>query len=338
MLFNKSGDSALAIRELVKHISFIGKSFTFDRFESDLTHQEAELKKLVGNSIYTIAHDHYQSANYEKDVDDTYAIQDELVHRMQAIIANLGYLDFAPSNDLTHTTDGRHVRVNSDVKSAYDWQLDRHEDSIRNKAYRYMDSLIEFLDLNSDTGQPLQAWRTSNAYKAANELLVNSAAMVDRFFPIEGSRRIFILIAPFIREMERKHIRPILGVTKYDEMKAAIISADGLDEAEELLNEEYIAPPLVQLSMAQAFRRLPVRFWPEGIVQRYSSESKVTIASAVATMEQCIQVAQELEKIGKEGLSELANQMTILDPPEEGVFDVNTIVKPATGDEAFGMT
>ncbi|TNE31766.1 MAG: hypothetical protein EP346_00185 [Bacteroidetes bacterium] len=338
MLFNKTGESSDAIRELVKHISFIGKSFTFDRFESDLNHQESELKKLVGNAIYTIAHDHYQSSNYELDGDDTYAVQDELVHRMQSIIAILGYLDFAPSNDLTHDTDGRHVRVNTETKSAYDWQLDRHEDSLRNKAYRYIDGLIEFLDLNSDSGQSLAAWRTSTAYKKANELLVNSAEKVDRFFPIESSRRIFLLIASFIREMERKHIKPILGNDRYAELKAAIISADGLEEEDELFVEEVVAPPLVQLSMAQAFRRLPIRFWPEGIVQRYSSESKVANASSVATMEQCINVAQELEKIGKEGLKELADKMTVLDPPEEGDIDMSSIVKPATGNEPFSLT
>ena len=273
MLFNKNNNGQAELKAL---LGFLHASSNFANIKTDIILEEEKMIELIGKPVYDKAQTHYNSDNYES-TEEQYKLLNNLVHYIQLPVAYYAAGNYAAHTDVQHGDDGRKVKIDSaNEKIAWDWMIDRDDEATLNKAHKTTDRLIAFLETNADN---ITEWKNSDAQKLARSLFINTAKIFDSIFPIDNSRRFFIKIIPFIKEVERKHMLPVLGKTLYDDMKAAILTGDFTDKEDML---PLIRVPLVYFTLSLAAKRLSVRMLPNGIFQDYISESQTTKARKTA--------------------------------------------------------
>jgi len=281
MLFNKNDNGADELKDL---LGFLFASNSFANIKTDIMLALEDMAELIGEPVLALAHNHYWSDSYGADDQDAEPDPDpdqepqptlrqlnDLVKHIQLPVAYYAYAAFAAHTDVSHGEDGRKVTIDiENQKMAWEWMIDRDDEAIINKAHKTTDRLIAFLEKNADD---FPAWKNSGERKAANGLLLSSAKIFNEIFPIDNSRRFFLKIIPFVREAERKHILPVLGKEKYDEIKAALEA--GTDTPDLL---PLIRVPLAYYTLSLAVQRLSVNMLPNGIFQDYVSERLSTKA------------------------------------------------------------
>lgn len=309
MIFNKNTNGA---SELRLSTGSYYKSNEFDKIQIQVELSTDDLIALIGQDIYDLADGHYNGAEYQiEDPSDSQKLLDKLVNYMQAPIAFLATLWHYQGNDLSHEDSGRKVKIDAEhEKIAWDWQYDRDDAAALRNYQRSLDRLIKFLN-----GAGFTEWDDSDAKKNTLNLFINTTEHFNQLFQIDSSPTFFLRLAPIMREVERKHIKPILGAEKFDAMKAVISSAGEYDEADQELYE-YICDPIPLITMSMAVKRFSVTVIPEGVVQQFFSERQQTKASLPAPIDLVNDVSKSLRKDGLYVLNELKKYWSALNTDE----------------------
>jgi hypothetical protein len=180
---------------------------------------------------------------------------------------------FAPSNDLSHTNNGRKMRVDEHVKLPFEWMLDRDNAAIEKRYYRACDDLLRYLD-DLPTGNIKTAWQDSDSFKESHRLFLRTVKDFDRFFLIKN-RFLMLKLMPGIDDCEQYEIRSRIGIDKFDQLKAKTKANQVTDLIDiELL--KLIKKACVMYSMAWAMPRLSVNLFPDGILQHVTSDKATT--------------------------------------------------------------
>ena len=127
--------------------------------------------------------------------------------------------------------------------------------------YRSMERLITYLN---DTKN--KDWLETESVKLADTLIICNADAFERYFPIQSSARLYLLLVPFIREVQIRAIRPAYGVDKWAEL---------LKDASVPETDTHFAAckATALLAMSQAIRRMPLQLIPSGVIRSYLAEN-----------------------------------------------------------------
>ena len=218
----------------------------FSKVVGDIEQATEELAELVGEKVMEKA----------AGRDDA-----ELLKKVQRPIAILATLRLYRKNDLSHEDDGRKFKVSTDGtdKLPWEWQLDRDDAMHLEEYYRAVDALIRYLNKTN-----LQEWTESDTYIETQKLIIRSGRELNRYFPTEGSERLYLMLVPFIREVQMRTVSRAYG-EKWPEL---------LQEKGTETEAHYAASMAVALlAMSAALRRLPLRLFPMGVVQGYLAEN-----------------------------------------------------------------
>lgn len=279
MIFNKSNNGSLELKAL---IGFIYASIQFANLNTYLNFAKRDLIRIIGKDVYNLALDFYKSDAYSAappDAGDLLKI--ELVKRIQLPIALLAYRRYAPGTDLAHNDSGRQITVTTEIKPAFEWMIERDNRNISSIANEAIDFLLEFLDEQliplapvPPEGAPLindigTKWGESLEYSRTKDLFINTAFDFDRLFPINGSRQLFITLAPFIREKELSHLVPIITRTRYDAIMENLKDGDLVQADKDIIR--LAQPPLALLTMSTALMRLSMEVLPDSVVQNFQA-------------------------------------------------------------------
>lgn len=290
MIFNKNDKGNEELRSLT---GTYYASNDFDKIKTDILLATEELSKVVGTAVVDKADSVYNALT-----PDTNAIYNELVQYVQLPIALFATLSMYQKNDIGHEDSGRKVKIDStNEKLPWEWQLKRDDEMHLNSYYKAVDRLISFLDQKSP-----DEWANSDQKKAAGSLFMRNAAMFDAQFPIDGSGRMYMLLLPFIKEVERRYIKPALG-----EDYSLLLSGKDLTEGKKALLE-YVFPPIAHLAMSLAIRRMPLGLIPSGIVRNYVSSSQTMSASEPASLDDISRVSDWLFDDGMILLEEMKRE------------------------------
>jgi hypothetical protein len=303
MLFNKSQNGQEELKAL---LGFLHASNKFANIETDIMLEHEAMTELIGKPVMDKAQAHYITANY--NTGGEYKLLDDLVHYIQLPIAYYATHNYAAHNDVGHGDDGRKVKIDTaNEKMAWEWMIIRDDEATLNKAHKTTDRLISFLDYNADS---ITEWKDSDAQKLARSLFINTAKQFGDIFPIDNSRRFFIKIMPFIRESERKYLLPVLGKTRFDDVKTAIKSGDFTDLEDMLM---LIRVPLVYYTLSLAVKRLSVSILPNGIFQEYISNNQTLKAKQPAPTDVRKEVGHSFLADAQLELENLQKELTKLD-------------------------
>jgi hypothetical protein len=279
MIFNKSNNGAEEFKAL---IGFIYASNKFENLVTYIGFAKKDVVNVVGHEIYRLAEDHYKSDDFGTDGDaDEFVLLNELVNRVQLPIALHAYRRFAPGNDLSHSDAGRQITVTETEKPAFEWMLDKDNANLLSLSNDAVELLLDFLaeQLVVPEGETINAigdaWQNSDAFAAINSTIVNSVTAFEQNMPINGSRRLFMLLSPFIRSAENDLIRPVITKTRYDALIEAIRDGELSDEQKEIVR--LASPVIVMHSMAKALKRIPAEILPDVFGQRFIDDRKTDI-------------------------------------------------------------
>lgn len=245
MIFNLNNQGAAELRRMTGNY-YAGNDFS--AIEMDIEDATDELIQVIGRAVY----DKAENAYLKGDGNDQVCLV-QLVQRPIALLATLHYFQ---RNDVSHEDSGRKVKLSSDGtdKIPWEWQLDR-DDSIHLQAYySAVERLIRWLNESKDAD-----WQKSDAYRNAAGLLIRSGREFDTYFPISQSERMYILLLPFLREVQIDTVAPSYG--------------EGFDKLLDATSDvRYAASKaLALLTMSVALRRMPLQLIPYSVVQRFNA-------------------------------------------------------------------
>jgi hypothetical protein len=249
----------------------------FSKIEGDIELATEELAELVGSEVIELA----------SKGDDT-----ELLKKVQRPIAIMATLRLYRKNDLSHEDDGRKFKVSTDGtdKLPWEWQLDRDDAMHLEEYYRAVDSLIRYLNKKAPDG-----WKNSPIYIQSQQLIVRNGRELNRYFPTEGSERLYLMIVPFIREVQTRIVSRAYG----DDWN------DLLNEKDEETPVHYAAAMSVALlAMSIAMRRLPLRLFPVGVLQGYMAQNGMR-SSQTPSLDDVARVASWLQGDGEKWMDEM---------------------------------
>jgi len=267
MIFNNTNNGSKELREL---LGFIDSSTNFDKWKTWIGLSVRQITQLTGTALYTIAENHYKSANYENteakapaEGQPAYSVLDELVHRFQLANALFAYVRLLPSLDAGHSNGGRKKTLGDTERALTAVEAYKDESNILNLAYEAMEALIEYAETNK-----INEWITSPARKTTETLLIQNAETFNQYFRL-NSVRMFYTLVPMISDVQRQHIAPATGTQLITDMLAAQSATTPTDAQKKLIVvlKDHIRPAMVASTMALALERLPIEIFPEGLLQ-----------------------------------------------------------------------
>ena len=260
MIFNRNHNGAEELRDLTGNYYANNE---FNKIKSDIKVATYHLCKIVGDAVYARALQAY--TNQEVSGTDEGQIADvaKFVELVQRPIAIMATLQMYRKNDVSHEDSGRKVVVASDGtdKIPWEWQLDRDDAIHMEEYYQAVEQLIDYLNKTQ-----LKEWMESEPKRLADTLLIRSGREFDKYFPIQSSERMYLLLVGFIREAQIRYIRPAYGADKWD----ALLKERSTPESEVRFAA---CKATALLSMSLALLRMPLQLIPGGVVRNYMSEN-----------------------------------------------------------------
>lgn len=260
MIFNRNHNGTEELRDLTGNYYANNE---FNKIKSDIKVATYHLCKIVGDAVYARALQAY--TNQEASGTDEGQIADvaKFVELVQRPIAIMATLQMYRKNDVSHEDSGRKVVVASDGtdKIPWEWQLDRDDAIHMEEYYQAVEQLIDYLNKTQ-----LKEWMESEPKRLADTLLFRSGREFDKYFPIQSSERMYLLLVGFIREVQIRHIRPAYGADKWD----ALLKERSTPESEVRFAA---CKATALLSMSLALLRMPLQLIPGGVVRNYMSEN-----------------------------------------------------------------
>lgn len=308
LIFDKDSNGT---QELVDALGLIDARTDFSKWKPYIPLSIRRLTAIIGQEVYDKVLDFYQSASVDPDGKLT-----RLLGMVQQSVALFTWLKIIPTLDAQHGNTGRQKRLGEHEKGLTALQEYKDEANILSQAYESVDALIAYLEQ-----EKFDFWIQSPKRKAVSELLLSSKEAFD-FYYVTGSHRLFLTLAPIIREVQQRHIIPIITYGRYEKLVAGQQVAEGFRDA--------VCRPLALLSMSKAVERLPVEVLPDGVVQ-------VQLAGSVreklrAKAEARKTVAKSLEQDAMRDLAALEDLVAALDAaPDEPDLYVPSITLQSKG-------
>jgi len=265
-------------QELKNSLGFLDADLSFENFKTDLEHATLDLINLIGTATYNAISAYYEDINgYSPGQDDPTAEQmSALLKKAQDPIAMFANLAIEANTDLSHTNAGRTVKIGSDEKQPWEWQINRDNSAQFRRAFRALDVLINELDTLSYT-----PWLQSDEFKASKQYFIYTTRQFDKIYGINNSRSLYIKLQPFMEDAEEEHIEPVIGTTKYAELKENILDNSVPTSDAALLKR--IQKAVAFFALADAFKTLPVEMFPEGLIE-YREKGRIPSKSRQETM------------------------------------------------------
>ncbi len=309
MIFNKTDNGAEEFKGL---IGFIYASNNFDNLVTYINFAKKDVVTVIGKEIYELAEDHYQGANYQS-AQPEFKLINELVKLVQLPVALHAYRRFAPGNDLTHSDAGRQITVTETEKPAFEWMLDKDNANLLSLANDAIELLLDFL---ADQLVPVEgvindigtAWNNSAAYKNIKSTIVNSVADFEQVIPINGSRRLFMLLVPFMRKAENDIIKGAITNARYDALIEAMLDNDLTPEQTEI--KRLASPVIVMQAMAKALKLVPAEILPDTFAKRFTDDKRTDVDT-----DSRLGAAQVLEQEANRDFSRLQRYIKQINPP-----------------------
>lgn len=208
----------------------------------------------------------------------------------------------------------------------------------------FLDRLLQYLEQQvSDNVSYFDLWANSTAYKVKTSDFFRSTTQLDEYLNIQNSRRSFISIVRFIKQVEEDMIKPVLC----DDLYAAVLDADPSDNNKKLL--PMIRKAVAYLGAAEAIPHHRIVIDGDGfrvVSQTDQFDDRRNLTNP--THESAIQALhQRCEDQGKKALAKLVKFLedNLTDYPDYADSDCRTtpavnrhsIVDSSSGRGAMGL-
>ena len=219
--------------------------------------------------------------------------QSDFIDLVKYAIYLKAFILYVPTGDLAVSNNGRMMRRDEHTVSAFQWQIDKHDESLEQLFYRHLDRLLRFMFENN-----LQVNQKKYDHK---NLIVNSIDIFETHFEINGSRLLYLKLIPALREAEKLQIFPRAG-----EIYLARIKGEP-DSALAFLAQKCI----VSYAMVWGINRLNLQLFPKGVLQNDSKSDNKKTSDPVQKQGLALTFKNDLER----DLLQLEKEISILQNP-----------------------
>lgn len=224
--------------------------------------------------------------------------QDDFISLLKYAVCLKAFILYVPTGDISVSNNGRTMRRDDHTVAAFQWQIDKHDESLEQLYYRHLDRLLRFMFENN-----LKINQKKYDHK---NLIVNSIDIFETHFDINGSRLLYLKLLPGIKEAEKLQIIPRTGKDYHD-----IIKSDP-DSDLAFLAQKCI----VSSAMVWGINRLNLQLFPKGVLQNESKGSE-GYSKKTADPAQKQGLAITFENDLNRDLLELEKTISILQNPPE---------------------
>lgn len=319
LIVKKEGFSA----DFKDKIAFVDKDIAFNRLKPSLEIATDEIKDIISGETYdqvivklfppeenedqgppepdTPGNENSEPVEEGTEVPAVYSQFNELTEQKQDDFIDLlkyaiylkATILYLPTGDLAVSNNGRTMRRDEHTVAAFQWQIDKHDESLEQMYYRHLDRLLRFMFENN-----LQVNQKKYDHK---DLVVNSINVFETHFDINGSRLLYLKLLPGIRESEKLQIFPRTGKNYLDQIK------EGPDSALAYLAQKCI----VGYAMVWGINRLNLQLFPKGVLQSDSKSDSKKTSDPVQKQGLALTFQRDLDR----DLIQLEKEISILQAP-----------------------
>ena len=190
MIFNRLNNGAEELRLVTS--SYYANA-DFEKIEGMVVAAESELARVVGGEVMLAIEADYNAGNLTP-----------IVRAAQRAVGFMATLRYFRLNDISHETDGRKVKMDSEnERRPFEWQLERDDEMHLAEYYEALDELVTLLMNDAH-------FKRTTLYSRISSLLVANAGDVEGVTGVACSPHLFLRLVPFLHDAQR-HVASRLG-------------------------------------------------------------------------------------------------------------------------------
>ena len=262
MLFNKDNNGSTELYELS---GIFQASTRFLSIAAEIDAATREVSAIVGSELI---------ASVEKIYAKNVPTPDEkvLLDMLRRPIAYLAIGMHAKLSGISHGETGRKNKVDDNEKIAFQWQIDRDDQELRERYIRALDTLVSYLTFTGNA-----EWSASATAKLASGSIVKDIAQLEAVYPIEHSWYTFYMLLPLIIEAQGSRITALVGESRMEALVAGTES-------------EAIASPTRRAAILRALitaaERWSLSVFPVAVARQFAPSYQGAKEKSAATMEE----------------------------------------------------
>lgn len=292
--------------EFKEALGFTDIDIPLVKIKPDLILAASELIDIIGGETYSALMD-----SYTLDQDEA------IVDAFKRAIATYGYMEFAPANDIAHTSNGRRMRTSENEKTPFEWMLVKDDDNLKRRAYKAIDTLIKLMDAS------YSVWKSSAKNTETYNLFIRTVKDYSEHYDIK-SRLLLLKLQPGLKLSETREIAPRIGSELMASLKLKIKNqaveasptTEQIPTEDEVLLISHIREACAYYALSWALPRMQVQLFPEGILQATRSEQKTIKSRTVPQVPVIDQAAQKFMADAERAFMAIEHQYKKMFPPE----------------------
>lgn len=203
------------IADLKRHIIV---SATFD-FLKVLPFAKRVERKLI---LELIGQDQYDAIVVHPLVAESSEPIDQVKELLEEAVANYSLFLAMPTINVLVTNSGTKTSENKEAVNA-DWKDKR--DLNRSLLKTYNEALDDAFQIMEENVDLFPDWRDSKYYTIFKELIVSQTSIFNDHFSIQKNRQTFLALKPYMREIEDRYLKGMLGEETLSLLKTKSTSA-----------------------------------------------------------------------------------------------------------------
>lgn len=292
MLFNKDGKGS---EELFEISGTFHAAADYRTIESEIYAATQEVAATVGAAVVTTAEKVYASQSPSAD-------DKAMLLAVQRPVAYLAISRNARLSGLSHGDTGRKLKLDDNEKMPFEWMIDRDDREMRERFYRAMDSLFNYLDAEHTGKDWEESWLGSPAKKLTSGLIMKTLQEVENVYPLEHSSYMYYKLAPIFREVQDTRLKDIIG----EDRIAGLIAGD--PDVEKFRN------PAVRYTVLEAMviavQRWSIEAFPLSVARRFLPTYQGNKASKEAATSEIDWYVGKLELQAKDAALEMQTEIS----------------------------
>lgn len=210
MLFNKDNKGSLELFELS---GTFPASTDFRAIATEIHSATIDLRAIVGANVVEKAETKYVSTSPSSD-------DLEYVDYVRRPIAFLAISNYSRLTGLSHGDTGRKLKVDDNEKVAFEWQIDRDDRAMRERYFRSLDALFNYLLEKDD-----EDFHSSELYGRKSASIVGSLSELESIYPVGHSHYTYFMLLPLFLEAQDK-LAKLIGQDNFNALdQDALVSA-----------------------------------------------------------------------------------------------------------------
>jgi len=164
----------------------------------------------------------------------------ELLYYAQRAITNFAFMDYIPEGQLNISEKGIRIATNEEMKTAFEWQIKQLGAKYKKSGYDAIENMIVLLSSNLSL---FTSWAGTDQHANLMAEFIFSAKDFNKYYNISENRIVFRELIPAIKKAEEFYIKPSIGTTYYDALKASV-------KSDELSTDDRVIVNLIKPAVA----------------------------------------------------------------------------------------